>query len=112
LLTGKDRSTEAELTGSTGGVVATYYLYSGLSALGYAFSGTVTSSAFGVVFINSEVCKKADPSGKSSLDVYCLKNAQLLNVIQRDSVRSGAEIGTAVHQELKKIGQFLKKLFS
>jgi hypothetical protein len=108
---GRDKSLEAELVGATGGVATTYYSYAGLAALGFSFTNIVSTSAFGVVFVNGEVCAKANLKGKSSLDRYCLENAKLANTINSDTARAGATLGTKIHLELQKIGQFFKNLF-
>jgi len=109
---GRDKGLEAELVGAAGGVATTYYSYAGLAALGFSFTNIVSTSAFGVVFVSSEVCARANLKGKSSLDRYCLENAKLANTINSDTARAGATLGTKVHLELLKIGQFFKNLFT
>ncbi len=112
VLTDRDKNAGAEIAGATGGVASTYYSYVGLSALGFALTDVVTTSAFGIVFIDKEICSKADLQGDSDLDHYCLQNAKIMNSITIDSAKAGATIGEKVHSELKRIGAFFKKIFS
>jgi hypothetical protein len=107
-----DTTIAAKLTGAAGGVTTTYYSYAGLAALGFSLSSMVTSSAFGVVFIDSEVCSKATPGGVTSLDQYCAENSKIMQTLNSDSEKLGSEIGSEVHHELKNIAQFFKKIFS
>ena len=109
---GRDHGLDAQLTGAVGGVAATYYTYAGLAALGFSFTNVVSTSAFGVVFVNTEVCARSNPRRNNALDRYCAENTKLANSINSDTAKAGATLGTKVHEELVKIKLFFKKLFA
>jgi len=100
-----------QLTGAGGGVASIYYTYAGLGALGFAWATPVTTSAMGIVFVDSLVCMKANPTGKSEKDQYCAKNNKIMAVIGNDSAKAGDKSGTLIRRTAIKVGDFFAKPF-